>query len=151
MAHETLIFGFIRGTHRSWEKSFPLFERNAQEISKLAEHDDYPFLSRGMFSIPDFDNQSVVSRTPVIHFGSSMNHIELGDVPEWISKFEQLLSRLYWTEAEAHFITDILGPHRYAWEADKTIFEAYHTGNPQPTTNWQRTLFAGKEPILKST
>jgi hypothetical protein len=151
MAHETLIFGFILGPHRAWENSFPLFERNAQEIGRLSEEDDYPFLARDMFTVSNLENWSVVFRSPVIHFGSSINGIEFGDIPEWLSKFEDLLSRLYWSEAEVHFITDVMGPHRYAWEADKTIFEAYHTGNPQPTTKWQRTLFAGKEPVPKST
>jgi hypothetical protein len=150
MAHETLIFGFIRGPVLAWENSFPLLERNAQEIGRLSEEDDYPFLARGMFTIPNLENWSVVFRSPVIHFGSSIKGIEFGDIPEWLSKFEDLLSRLYWSKAEVHFITDVMGSHRYSWEAESSIFEQYHTGNPQPTTKWQRTLFAGKEPIPKS-
>jgi hypothetical protein len=151
MAHETLIFGFIRGSHRAWENSFPLFERNTQEISRLSEEDEYPFLARGMFTIPSLENWPVVFRSPVIHFGSSIKGIEFGDIPEWLGKFENLLSRLYWREAEVHFITDVMGPHRYSWKADDTVFEQYHAGSPQPTTKWQRTLFAGNEPIPKST
>ena len=151
MAHETLIFGFILGPHRAWDDQFPLFERNTQAIHTLPEIDVYPAMSRGMFTIPDFQNRSVVFRRPMIHFGSSINHIEFGDVPEWLTKFEALLSQLYWSKAEVHFITDVLGPHRYAWEADLSVFDAYHAGNPQPTTKWQRTLFGGSEPIPEPT
>jgi hypothetical protein len=100
-----------------------------------------------MFMLPDFENRAVTFRTPIIHFGTSTNHIEFGDIPKWLFKFENLLSKLYWSRAEAHFVTDISGSHRFAWEADDAIFESYHVGNPQPTTRWKRHLFAGEKAI----
>ena len=149
MAHETLIFGYIRGTHGAWEDSFPLRALNAQEIAKLPEEDDYPYLSQGMFGLPDLENYSVVCRTPMIHFGMTVKNIEFGDVPEWISKFEGLLSKLYWQNAEVHFVTDISGSHRYSWKADASCFEALRDGKLQPMKKWERKLIFGSEPILK--
>ena len=149
MGHETLIFGFIRSPHVAWERQFPLFARNRKEIQKLPSHDEYPALSRGMFMVPKSGNRSLWYRSQMIHFGMSGSHIEFGHVPEWLDKFEGLLSRLYWRSAEVHVITECYGPHRLAWEMDYALMDTYREGRPQPTSKWTRTLLAGTEPVPK--
>jgi hypothetical protein len=152
MAHESILFGFIRGsrfTNDNGQYFRELQIRNTRVISALPARDSYPYLSRGMFGLPPLDNTSVTFRTQIIHFGGSINYLEFGDVPEWLEKFENLLRKLFWYSAEAHIITDVIGVHRFTWQADQDLFATYWTGDPQPTTRWTRKQFGDSEPIVK--
>jgi hypothetical protein len=144
MAHLSIIFGYIEGSpyYTEYPKAYrTLQEHNTKVIHSLPEKDSYPALSMGMFHTPDLNNGTVVFRHQVITFGSSISGIEFGDIPEWIEKFEALLARLFWYEAEVHIKTDIRGILRLSWKADDSIHSYYHKGDPQPTTIWRRTQF----------
>ena len=144
MGHKSIIFGYIEGSPywTDYPKAFKILqEHNAKIILGLPEEDSYPAISRGMFCTPNLQNRTLVYRSQIIHFGSSIKSIEFSDIPEWIDKFESLLKRLFWYEAEVHIKTDIRGDLRLLWEADDSIHSSYHKGDPQPTTNWRRSQF----------
>jgi len=140
MAHETLVYGFIAGQRRD---AHDLHRYNLQTLAELPESDDFPYLSRSMFSCAGDQPLQGTFRTPVIHFGGSMNGLDFDGVPRWITKFESLLSRLYWHEASAHIWTDFIdGCYQYwwAWDQAQLVVASYRTQNPQPTSRWIRHM-----------
>jgi len=149
MAHESIIFGYIEGATfvgaaRNTERYRMLQQRNEKIILSLPTIDTSAHLTRGMFALPDLNDRYVTFRSQVIHFGGSDSGIEFGEVPVWISKFEQLLSTLYWYEAEAHIRTEVFGVHRISWKADRAVRESHATDDPVPTKNWKREDFGTK-------
>ncbi len=141
MAHKSLVFGYIEGSWFTPESCRAFHRHNTWVIRGLPKEDVYPFLTEGMFCVPDLQDRTVVFRTPVIHFGFSVKNFEFGDIPEWLDKFEGLLARLFWFEAEVHINTDIRGTFSFAYRVDDSILDMYHVGNPQPTTKWERVQF----------
>ena len=140
MAHESLVYGFIASTRRCDAHDFRL--RNQQILDTLPEEDDFPHLTQGMFSCAGEKVRQGTFRTPIIHFGGSMNGLMFDAVPEWIAKLEGLLSRLYWLQASAHVWTDFIdGCYQYWWLRDDNarIMASYETADPQPTSKWIRS------------
>jgi len=141
MAHETLLYGFIAGAGRRETHDFR--NRNEQLLATLPETDTFPYLTRSMFSCGGVHPGQELFRTPIIHFGASMNGLCFDEVSKWITKFEELLSRLYWHEACAHLWTDYIdGCYQYWWRWDDhaKIVAAYNTPNPLPTSTWLRHM-----------
>ena len=101
MSSESIVYGFIEGsTYRSPQYRM-LQRRNKAVLAHLPERDKFPILSRSMFSFPRAHGNQGTFRAQVIHFGGSMNALEFGEVPIWIGKFESLLRRLFWVEAQS--------------------------------------------------
>ena len=141
MAHETIIYGFIEGSTYKQNEYRRLQNLNKKVINHLPTEDEYPSLSRSMFSYPDIPATRGSFRSQVIHFGCSQNGLMFDDVEIWIDKFEKLLGRLYWFEAVAHMWTDYIdGCYTYWWKADDTIIESYGTNNPLTTSKWSKKM-----------
>ena len=71
---------------------------NINTIETLPADDDWPRLTRNMFSITstDYDRPGFY-KIQMIHFGASIKYLD-EDWHEWLEKFESLLERLSWSE-----------------------------------------------------
>jgi hypothetical protein len=139
MSHESIVYGFIAGATFRGEDYRKYQKENLSIIGTLSD-DEWPFLSASMFSAPDIDSpRKGTFRAHVLHFGGSFNGLQFDEVPLWITKFEKLLSRLFWFEATAHILTDYIdGAYRFQWKIHNELLDTYHAGSPQPTTRWIR-------------
>jgi hypothetical protein len=138
VSHETIVYGFIEGA--TWKP--PEYRRlqaaNLEVLDALPKADSFPPVTRDMFSCTPLDSPSTF-RAQVIHFGGSMNGLDFRAVPEWVAKFEALLSKLYWFEATAHVWTDYIdGAYQFWWKIGEKSLSTYQEGDPQPTTTWER-------------
>ena len=103
MSNQTPITGYIC-------EYYPHHQENRQDYRNVNDHvldclpetDDFPPLCKCMASRTGSDSSQGSSRgNRLIYLGGYFNHI-LDDLPQWLDKFESLLRRLYWTEAELH-------------------------------------------------
>jgi hypothetical protein len=109
MGMETRLYGCIVEFARDENLHY---SHNEKIISELPEIDDWPPLSKNMFGIThsnptDGSNYAYYGR--IIHFGASFKTIEY-EWKEWKDKFENLLTRLFWSSAYVHmkpFYADI--------------------------------------------
>jgi hypothetical protein len=145
MSSESIIYGFIESATWRQEEYRRYQSRNLHLLSELPEKDKYPFLSKGMFSAPGFEPGQGTHRVHVIHFGASMKNFEFEEVPLWVEKFEQLLSKLYWFRATAHIITEMDLTYRFDWSIHPEVIATYHAGDPSPSRRWERKDYHGTE------
>ena len=99
-----------------------IFEHNEKVLNELPEVDEWPPLTKKMFSITD--NSQYLEYGPnyayggrIIHFGANFKSIE-GEWKEWKSKFENLLTKLLWQDADVHFKTEYTGIQTFTWAID---------------------------------
>lgn len=113
MGHESIFYGRIESIPFEREKgSFFLHDLNCEIIDSLPKEDEWPFLTRDMFNYPKTKNTILtipnsIYRTPIITFGASYKDLnpEAPDIEEWnqwISKFELLISKMYWFSIAIH-------------------------------------------------
>lgn len=117
MDQESIVYGCIKGA--SELTTSELFEQttyNKKSILALPTVDDWPMLTRDMFSIPRFQMNGPLAQTNVIHFGTSYRGIEY-EWSNWIKKFEQLLKGMYWHSAVVHLETELTGLHTFIWQS----------------------------------
>jgi hypothetical protein len=139
MSHESIVYGFIEGAASTLEEYRKYQLLNLDVLESLPEEDEYPFLARGMFSAPEMEAMKGTFRAQVIHFGGSISGLCFEEVPIWVAKMEDVLRRLYWSEATAHVLTDYIdGTYRFQWSIHDEILATYHAGTPRPTTIWIR-------------
>lgn len=168
MGMESIIYGFIQGPH--WPHGEPLkndpdieqnpiqlkhldvdrklrykIQQNLLAISTLPDDDTWPFLSRSFFSSSTHSFQTTY-KSQIIHFGGSFKQIEF-DWEAWLTKFEALLSKMYWDEVHLHLFSEQCGFswYHYAWK-DENEDKAIYPDHPHPVANWTfsggpRTLF----------
>ena len=105
-------------------QSCALWHHNRRVIRSLPSQDDWPFLTRHMFSAsPMFGSRCDAARTtatyrgPVVYFGGSFSSIYT-QWQEWLEKFEALLRRMYWEHAVVILVTEWMGQHVYRWDAE---------------------------------
>ena len=147
MGHEVIIYGCIEGAPwRSGDEYRRLQEWNATVITELPSEDEWPWLVRGMFSVPGPWPEGTY-QTQVIHFGASLKD-EPGDRScweVWLGKFEALLRRLCWYSAAVHLETEF-EPHRFfRWlptgpAVDRMVAEA-----PKCIDEWVRSVTVVRE------
>lgn len=90
---------------------------NRTAMLSLPKADDWPFLCQEMFAIPQLKVGQGNYQTEVMHFGASYKAVEY-EWEQWIAKFEELLSCMYWVSATVHLETELSGTHTFTWEAD---------------------------------
>lgn len=146
MSHEIIVYGFIEGATWRTEEYRKYQYMNLEIISEL-DDEEWPFLTKRMFSSADPDNFRETFRRQVLHFGASTKEQGYEYIDLWILKFETLLSKLYWFTAIAHIETEIYGSYKYEWKANlkrKMIdgkFETnYDIDELPPTTTWNRQV-----------
>ena len=132
MGHESIVYGHICAIVNQPPKGDKLYELNNKIIRELPEFDEYPWITKWMFSTIPVGTQSIY-RNQIIHFGASYKQIE-SDWSTWLDKFEVILRRLYWFSATVHLETELVGDHRYEWIANVNDWDGESI---EPTTNWK--------------
>ena len=138
MSEQSRVYGCIVGVHGSTADWYGLYPLNRAAVAALPLEDDDPPLTRGIFTVPmDYASpRSPFYREQVIHFGASFNHMS-EHWHLWLTKFEALLSRLYWSETRLHLHIELSGCHEYCWRATwEGGAPPWHRSPPQPTAAW---------------
>lgn len=91
---------------------------NRRAILALPCADEWPYLSKDMFTVPRYDSSNTSYMTNVLHFGASYRAIEY-EWKEWLNKFEALLKNMYWSSAVVHLETELTGTHTFIWNSVK--------------------------------
>lgn len=106
------------------EEGYPdkyyLFRINKVIIDELPDKDEeYPFISRTMFHVPEplGDFQAGTARGQVITFGATYKDIEEHWLA-WLTKFEEILEKLYWYNAVIHLESEYYKTHTYKWKSN---------------------------------
>lgn len=116
---ESIVYGVIRDIPAGGElEAYRRRRTNWAAIQELPSSldDDWPFLSREMFSMPGPDVYSGTYHTQLVHFAASYNSIEY-EWERWISRFEAMLRSMYWSSATVHLETELSGKHTFSWES----------------------------------
>jgi hypothetical protein len=124
MNHESVVYGCIKDMAFGDDggDSVSHREKNRQILMSLPGIEDWPLLSREMFSLPVNMTDLNEIRTDVMHFGSSYNGIEY-EWQQWIDSFENMLKGMYWVSATVHLETELNGHHTFTWEAENSLHE----------------------------
>jgi hypothetical protein len=119
MDQESVVYGCITDTIYSGENAEVAERRriNSEVMAQLPSIEDWPLLSREMFSAPVSAHLLDDSQTDVMHFGTSYKAVE-HEWEQWIGKFEEMLKRMYWVSATVHLETELNGRHTFTWEAE---------------------------------
>jgi hypothetical protein len=127
MGHESFVYGLIAGADRNPGEA----RQTAAEIAALPTSDEWPFLTRAMFTIPPETSQGGHYRSQAIHFGASFKAVEW-EWTEWLAKFEALLARLTWHGAWVHLRTEgTVGDYDYRYQPIGVL--AHKPGQAEPT------------------
>ncbi len=133
MDQESIVYGCIKDTAPLPSEGQRL-RINRDAMLTLPHADDWPFLSQKMFSIPQVEYRPGHYQTEVMHFGASYKAVEY-EWEEWLSQFEDLLSRMYWVSATVHLETELSGTHTFTWEANNN-FHVPGSGDMQVRCEW---------------
>ena len=115
---ESIVYGCIKD-YMDDTGSSQRSQVNREAILTLPSSDAWPYLSQDMFSMPQQSHaEATTYMTQILHFGASYKAIEY-EWNEWLSKFEQLLSRMYWASAVVHLETELTGTHTFVWTSGK--------------------------------
>ncbi|WP_298549279.1 hypothetical protein [uncultured Aquimarina sp.] len=107
-------------------------KHNHAVINNLKKDDEWPPLSKEMFSITSNSNNEIYRPNMeysgrIIHFGANLKSVE-HEIDEWIIKFEELLSKLIWLESKVHFQTEYSELQTLSWRVDLNIYKVIHDG-----------------------
>lgn len=130
MEYESLVYGCIIDANA--------FDRDRREVNRTAMAglpgaDEWPFLAKEMFSLPDKPGSGT---SEVLHFGASYRGIEY-EWQSWLAEFEKLLSKMYWVSAKVHLETVVSGTHTFTWETNGQWHEP-GSGDMQVQCEWSR-------------
>jgi len=89
---------------------------NRRALLALPSANEWPLISREMFSIPKLKSGAGYYQTDVLHFGASYKAIEY-EWEQWIVEFETLLRNMYWVSATVHLETELSGTHTFTWNS----------------------------------
>ena len=115
MDQESIVYGCIKDVS-DVDSDVARRKTNRNALITLPQADEWPYLSREMFSLPKVEFVNDFYQTEVIHFGSSYRAIEY-EWDAWMQKFEELLSKMYWVSAIVHLETELSGVHTFTWES----------------------------------
>lgn len=118
MDQESIVYGCIKDC-ADFATDSERRRNNRQVMLTLPSADDWPYVSREMFSIPRIEVGLDNYHTEVIHFGASYKAIEY-EWSQWMTQFEHLLSQLYWVSAVVHLETELAGTHTFTWESSSS-------------------------------
>ncbi|GAB2189941.1 hypothetical protein [Sessilibacter sp. MAH2] len=133
MEFESLVYGCIIDSKRLDAERR---EINRKAMLELPSQDEWQFLAREMFSLPQPSPELDTVNNEVFHFGASYRGIEY-EWQSWIAQFEQLLSKMYWVSAKVHLETVLSGSHTFTWETSGD-FHTPGSGDMQVQCEWSR-------------
>ncbi len=145
MGMESIVYGVIQGPrwpHYEVNYDDPRFEihqkfrdkvqRNLDALASLPEQDEWPFLSRTLFSSSTNTIQTTY-KSQIIHFGGSFKSIEW-NWEEWLAKFEVLLSKMYWDEVQLHLLSEMYtSSFHYTWKSEENALDTKYSN---PIAHW---------------
>ena len=111
MSDANILIGYISEPMPYYQRD-PLFFRgpNDAALAELPADDVWPPLYRSMFTVTGDDSLHGSFRGQrLIHFAGHFNYL-VSDLGEWLDKFERLLRRLYWLNAEVLLMHAWSGP-----------------------------------------
>ena len=139
MSDENILIGYVAEPLPRFQPD-PGFFRAANDgvLAGLPSDDPWPPLCRSLFSVTGDNMMHGAFRGQrLIHFAGHFNHL-LSHLGEWLDKFEHLLRRLYWVDAEVLLLHAWSGPPlvvRYS-VLPETI-ESYTSDAPRPPRTWE--------------
>lgn len=80
----------------------------------------------------------------IIHFGANLKSVE-EDWGEWKQKFEALLKKLYWQEANVHFNTEYTTLQTFSWRVDLLKYDFGDKTKMPPAITEAHWQFTGPE------
>ena len=117
----TFIYGVIEEYGLNHKRLEEVYVHNERIIASLPTSDAWPPLSKEMFSITKNDKEiegpNLEYWGRMIHFAACLKSVEY-EWSEWKDKFENLLQKLYWTQAHVHFKTEYTGLISFEWRVD---------------------------------
>ena len=153
MSHEIIIYGFITGATWRTEEYRNYQRKNLEIISELNDN-EWPYLTKKMFSAADPGSHKETFRRHILHFGASTKDHGFEYIDLWTLKFEGLLSRLYWFTAVAHIETERYGSYKYEWRVDDQwrmksgkLKTNYDIEELPPSTSWKRQVISDSKVI----
>lgn len=142
MNDESVVYGYIKNTSAlTAEEKFAVHSANRNALIHLPTLDAGSFLSREIFSTPPVIQHDDRMQSTVIHFGNAYKGIEY-EWGLWISKFEELLQKMYWDLVIVHLETEISGVHTFTWDSGDSV----HVPSDAPLNircEWQHELGVG--------
>ncbi len=118
-----------------------LIAANRRTLRRLPRDDAWPWLTARMFSVSSsFESGVPLRSTPyrgsVVCFGGSFSKLweEWG---QWLSKFETLLTGLYWEHAAVVLVTETMGHFTYHWRATEAAIARFMEKPPSTVREWK--------------
>jgi hypothetical protein len=142
LGHEAIISGRIKGATWRTENFRSLQVHNARVLEALPLDDEWPWLVRGMFSLPATEPQGAY-RSQIIHFGASIKddpHDPDSWPRVWFEKFERLLSSLYWFSASVLLEREFGSDQLFRWRPTSAAVERMCQEPPQCISEWERSV-----------
>ena len=137
MGMRTTIYGYIEEMD-FWKDPIrkQVRKHNFNAIRSLPEGDDWPPLSYEMFAISsnhrNAPGPNIEYFSRIIHFGANLKSVE-SDWNEWKTKFESLLSNLFFLQARVHFKPEYSSLETSSWRVDLRKYEVTHDDKmPRP-------------------
>ncbi len=115
MDQESIVYGCIKDAS-FFELDSTRRKVNRQAMLNLPKADGWPFLCQEMFAIPRVEVDQANYQTEVMHFGASYKAVEY-EWEQWIQKFEELVSSMFWVSATVHLETELSGTHTFIWDS----------------------------------
>jgi hypothetical protein len=138
MDQESIVYGCIKDL--AFDVDDPRGEQrrsvNREVMLALPSVDEWPVLSKEMFSIPGERARHQEYQTEVLHFGASYRAIEY-EWDQWIARFEEMLGKMYWVSVTVHLETELHGVHTFNWESTGSCHEP-NTGSLSMRCEWSR-------------
>lgn len=139
MSELTTLYGSIEGAFGSTDDWHGLYSKNKEAIDSLPETDDWPPLTRNIFTVPkeptNANKNPGFYRIQMIHFAASFNNF--GDVWDtWLDKFENLLKQLYWHKSHLHLSIETYGRYDYHWEVRTEDIHKFYLKPPVSVAKW---------------
>ena len=139
MSDPNVLLGYIEEPKPKYTED-PLFYHRANDavLAALPVDDPYPPLCRSLFAVTGNDSLHGSFRgVRVIHFAARFNHVT-NELAPWLDKFEALLRRLYWIDAEILVNGGWSGPSIVLkYLVDRESANGYWEDPPELPRNWE--------------
>jgi hypothetical protein len=134
-----IVIGYISEALPTYQPDRLFFRRaNDAILTGLPLEDAWPPLCRSMFSVTGDDwHQGSFRGRRLIHFAGNINYL-LGELGKWLDKFEDLLARMYWLDAEVLSMRGWSGPPLVLrYRVSPEAVRGYMSPAPQPPSAWE--------------
>ena len=138
MNQESVVYGYIKTANDIGASGGQASIVNRRALMHLPTQDTCALITRDMFSTPSLITGSDSTESTIIHFGYAYKGIEY-EWQLWMSRFEDLLQKMYWDSVIVQLETELSGTHTFSWYSG----ECDHTPGNTPLNircEWQHEL-----------